>query len=516
MLDHAFTNTPGVLMMPNDSALVEIKHSNSPVTESTTIGYTTASDFAEKLGFYLVGETGGVWRVELEPDNPLPGQAFQVVDISGTNQTYRVDEIALTSTFGYKAHAMTNSAYEDPFVMEAISQLSDTVSYLIVDPNPFTACLFESTFDLVTGSGTGRMDVSFQIFVDDIRLIVKIFNAANTLIGSAQWDTPTEDPFPGEGWQCDRYYQLGRRVSSDFSATGPTEANPSQPQPGEIIDWDGAVSGQMNPEAGGPIRPPPAAAIFSWSAGDVSKATYDAWLATMPPNATTNRPQPGDNLYKLFLPNSHALSAPIRYEMPTMDSGSNILRMRQWSTHHDDHTMLSGESPSNLLDWRYCLPGQNYRFKFGLSLETANFSPSQWSALDWCQLWELHPGGWGGPWVGHKNAPIAIYVDSGDFRLHVRGSTQQVPTNWTTDIEYPWALSTGYHTFEVDVVIDYRGVNSLVKVTMDGVLRYTITHENGINAGGNTVLGSMFHAFGAYSSTTGPEVTFDYYEITEF
>ena len=231
----------------------------------------------------------------------------------------------------------------------------------------------------------------------------------------------------------------------------------------------------------------PIETIFHWYAGLVSKTDYDAWYDTIPDDGTTGRPKPNTNNYSLVMSNGHELGAVINYEVPTMEA-SGVLKSRLWATHHNDHTMLSPEnSNSDLLDWRYFKPGQNYRTTIGIDLKTDNYTVGQWESHPWCILWQLHPGAWPSGWSDTKSPPIALYNQGNNFSLHVRGSTATSPTAYEVKNTYDWDLETGYHEFIIDVRIDYTGVDALVKITMDNELKHTVTHTNGINHGGNTV-----------------------------
>jgi hypothetical protein len=490
-----------------------------PTSDFRNINFNDPDDLASKLAIAFAEMIGGVWTITHDGGNPV-----QITSITGENVSWRLDgsqapvvNLAAAHFPGpYSGSNFDNitdapEEYLDPYIAIAGPILKNTTLHT----NSITQdCVWSGSDDLVTAEGTGQLNYDFTINPSSITLAVEIRDFDDVVIASNEYEFTDPPINPTLGYQCDKLFLLQQVPGAQFSTTGPT-MEVGGPTPGLIMKWGVTGVATMNPGADVP-QPPPPESVFAWNTASVSKATYDAWLATMPTDPGSGRPKPNTNNFKQVLSNGDFLGAPINYEMPTMD-GDGTLRMLLDSTYHNEHTMLSCESPHADLDWRYLKPNIDYRINFGLTLDTTTYSESQWQALPWLVLWQLHPGTWGPSWppaVG-KEPPIALYVYEGNFRLWVRGSTAVTPAGWTTNQSYPWPLVTGYHDFEVDVTIDHTGVNSYVQIKMDDVIKATVTHENGINAGGNTIVGSEWIAFGGYSFHRGPEVTFSNFAISK-
>ena len=197
-----------------------------------------------------------------------------------------------------------------------------------------------------------------------------------------------------------------------------------------------------------------------------------------------------------------------------MDTSTEYLRFRNFTTHHNDHNMLSCESDSTKLDWRYLRPQQEYRIAFQSKLDDTNYSSASWNSHPWMIFCQLHPGVFPPGWSSGQNPPVALAVESGRWLLRVRGSTQSSPTSFTSNNSYDLgAIDHSWHDWDIYVNIDYTGWQSKTRVLLDSVEVANVTHENGINYGGNSETGGMHITWGSYSSTVGPEVLFQIMQI---
>jgi hypothetical protein len=575
-------NDPQTIEIPSFTVTtVELFYIDETGTEFATTPYQIAStgpdDFAEKLGFAIVGLVGGTWQVTHDGNEP-----FRIESLTGTNATHRLSYIIITSSLGERGHDIEgHTKYQDPYIDEYLNVIAaNRPTGIDIESN--TSCVWQETVPLVTASGTGSLTYVLRIFEDfnfgtaefEPRIHLDVYikdNRGRTLI-RARYEYE-EDYFPGEdGYQCDRRYDLTRNPSFDVIGTGPTEAGPGDPQPPLLANLEGS-NAYMNRTYLNPVPPspvdesssssstqalesssssssssssialadnsssstqalesssssssssqspgpePPAGTIFSWSAGDISQAYYNAWYNSLPTNPTNGRPECPTSGYNLALPNDHRIGAYIWYEVPTMDA-NGVLRCTQHANRHNEHNMLGADNPdSNLLDWRYFRPGITYRVRFGITLDPSY--PNWVNAGYWTLLWQLHTNQFGSTWSDTQSPPIGLYVDNGEFSLHVRGSTQTIepPTGYTTKNEYPWAISTGYHDFEIQVKLDYTGADALTRVYMDGGLKHTVTHENTILRSGNTAdsrPGGLFMTYGSYGNTVGSDLLFHYLTI---
>ena len=273
----------------------------------------------------------------------------------------------------------------------------------------------------------------------------------------------------------------------------------------------------------------PGELIWKYDAGDLDKASYDTYLASMP-LGPAGRPQPDSNQYMLALPTSPwHFAFGIHYEVPTMEADLRI-RAAMPADAQNQHSMFRGRNADKLIAGYYTRMGQGYKFEFEADFSAA----SSWQDVPWCIVFQIWGANYPTSWSQQqhpRNPPIAVSLDQAQFEIRVYGEHAEdldsvaANASWTHADSANWSYSPGKHWFELWVTSDYRlpaegGVGS-VRLAMDGTTVYdnpavvNAIHSqiDGQDAGG-------FPMFGVYSyaqlpAPTHPDVIFDRVKIYE-
>ena len=274
--------------------------------------------------------------------------------------------------------------------------------------------------------------------------------------------------------------------------------------------------------------------IFSWNTGAMSQAEWDAFYITN--NVYSVDPPPtvyvGNSSVNLeFNSFDHKFQVPQWYQMPELNAQGNLHFDRKTPSKIVDffqapgleqqHCMIrpAGVSTDFTSDVWYLKPNRRYRCEFTIDFTAGGtMSEAEWDSIlstganpigSWCELFDCHPGTFGGNWIGSVEAPIAFYVYDGKFQLWVRGSKGTVPEY--EDIQkIEWDYTHGTHSFAIEWEVRHGGSGigvlpgSNVKVWMDNDLKGDVTQYVGVLGGGSTsgALQMKFGVYGAYASAT--------------
>lgn len=265
--------------------------------------------------------------------------------------------------------------------------------------------------------------------------------------------------------------------------------------------------------------PPTETQFWSWSAGDITVSEWATYRGDLP-TGSQSRPQ-GEHATKHTF-DTVSTGQPYRVHAGQGDEvaemlGNGSFRFRRDQVpRQDEHTTLI---PSGGYDaWEtafYLKPNRDYRFEFGLTLEDPPDLDTYWRSNSFKIVFQLHPGGFGGSWVGPTNPPIAVQMFNGMWELRVRGSNQAVPTNVTHGTTDRWPIAIGTHDFRIETRFDYTGATGYCNLWMNGQQRAARSGPVGINHSAATTPNSMFPSWGLYTFLDGGITQSDYFRITE-
>ena len=233
--DHTgFSPTPSVV----DDGGWDVVIDYVDATNNLTSGFddiipVDAADAEAKLKQLLEENLGGIWTVTAVDT----GSGIQIVDVTSVNATFQIAELHFTQLAGagdFSDHTFNVSAYEDPFVAEAIA--------LGVAGNPLPTdfggeCRYAGSIPLPVSGGEFKYE--FNILPASIDALIELCDDVGTPIADAtfRYDA-TAGPY-----QCHRRYDLSV-TGTPFAIDGPS--NGLGPAPGPIVDWDGLNNLSMN------------------------------------------------------------------------------------------------------------------------------------------------------------------------------------------------------------------------------------------------------------------------------
>ena len=270
----------------------------------------------------------------------------------------------------------------------------------------------------------------------------------------------------------------------------------------------------------------PGTLFFDWSAGDINATQWTAYRDSLPPGVA-QRPV-GQNNTKLTF-NAHSTGAPYRwhatqgYEVAELDPDGSFRFRRDQVPSQDKHNQLvpSGGWGAWITSF-YLRPQRNYRFDFGMTL--GGLPLSSWLLINsgpsilFRTLLDIHPGGWPSGF-GDVQAPISLQVSNGTWQFKTRGSTEVLPTDYTSSVSDDWTFdqsSLGYHDFRLETRFDFTGaLGGHTRLWMDGIQRADNNVPVGINHSGATIANSMFVKVGCYTNQDGIVTQLHYFQIRE-
>ena len=247
--------------------------------------------------------------------------------------------------------------------------------------------------------------------------------------------------------------------------------------------------------------PPSGTLIWDWDAGDISKASYDAYvtdgaLFTLEANS---RLTADSNANEQNLSTSpQKLNIPINYEAPEMQANGDLrcFVKSDFTASADAHCMYRLESGNFDSAW-YLGPRIRFRWECTCTFATS----SDWANLAWAIPFQFHPGAFP---VGHgQQAPINMYVrDGATFEVQLLANTNN-GADYNTDNDFTWPFSDGWHKFVVDAEWDPEGSGSFFKLTVDNVVRVNTTVPIGLTASGHDANEAyLYIAAGCYTTDT--------------
>lgn len=264
--------------------------------------------------------------------------------------------------------------------------------------------------------------------------------------------------------------------------------------------------------------------LFSWEAKASQKAAFDTQFGAFSTTAK-GRPDPSPNLVaSTFVQDKGRWAWSDSYEPPSMDADGRLRFQGYAESDLADQHIMALVRPSNetgaVSNSVYTLCNRRYVYNFAMDFGT---DQTAWDHQRWAVLWQHHPGAYGGTWGVSQNPPLALYYELGRFEMHVRGSTiGKIPTYFEKDVEYDLGgFQLGRHEFSIEVQQDYRGINSLTEVHIDGTKRLSTNQVNSLNL---SAIGQGFEAntptigfYGGHSNTAPsyPAVLLEYLHIYE-
>jgi hypothetical protein len=253
-----------------------------------------------------------------------------------------------------------------------------------------------------------------------------------------------------------------------------------------------------------PEPPPASTALWEWTAGDFSKATYDAFVADPPFDTEANgRLTAPDNNQDLALTTApQKMNFPINYEAPSCDADGK-LRAFSESDATNDHSMWRADNTSAFDSQWYLPPNTRYRFEADFDV----LDTSDWASLSWAIPFQLHPGNF--PPGHNQQAPVNFYLypQSNRFQLQLLGNDRDPATgtwNHTNTFDIT-PFSTGRHTVIMEWVTDPAGDDSEMIFTFDGAEEVNTTVPHGLLwSAHNNATAHLTLTMGLYSSGDQP------------
>jgi hypothetical protein len=247
--------------------------------------------------------------------------------------------------------------------------------------------------------------------------------------------------------------------------------------------------------------PPSGTLVWDWDAGDISKATYDAYVTdgngfTLEANG---RLTADNNTRELALATSpQRLNIPISFEAPSMEANGDIRAYVEPSP-TNSHSMFRMESSNFSTSW-YVAPRTRFRWELSCTFLTA----TTWTSVAWAIPIQLHPGSYP---AGHDSQPVvALYAYAGaNFTLTVRGNNQAPPAaSWTSENDFTFPFSDGFHTLSLEFESDPNGSGSFCKLTVDNVVRVNTTVPLGLMYSGHSSTDAFLTLTqGCYTTSSG-------------
>lgn len=260
------------------------------------------------------------------------------------------------------------------------------------------------------------------------------------------------------------------------------------------------VTGSSTPSTTGTV-------IWSWTAGDISEATYDAFIDPSGPNFQTEtngaiQRVAGGAGHQALPTSPWTLTHQVNHEVPDIDSNGVL---RAWGDENSvrNHCLVRPGMPSTPSIFKerwYFYSNVEYRAEFDLEWDTT-YDWNSMNASGWAIPFQWHPGGF--PSGHNQQAPINFYTQSQPLRFNVQllANTNATPgsESWTHDNDFTFPFSVGKHRIDMEFRFDYTGTNSYFKLWMDRVKKVDTTVPIGLN---HSVFGSgqqqMFNQFGIY------------------
>lgn len=255
--------------------------------------------------------------------------------------------------------------------------------------------------------------------------------------------------------------------------------------------------------------------VVTFKAGDITPQEYQNMLdqSTMTIDPATGRPiATSTNLQnQLQLPDGFVVP-PRAFEVPEIDSAGNVkteIRPDRFEAH--DMFLLGNTDPACMDSNWFVKPFVLYEMKFVVDLvqPPANYT-------SWYLVWQIHPSTFGPNWSVSGNPPISLVLFPGvGWQLSVRGSTQTLPTNYTSAVASPAVPAVqGQTEMTIRFRLDPFGNQSFTEWSVDGVVQFTTTAENFVNHSG---LGAGnpngLVTIGSYSGQTNPEVCYPCFSL---
>ena len=333
--------------------------------------------------------------------------------------------------------------------------------------------------------------------------------------------------FPSTGFAVQQGdFLIIKMVGGAYDANGDVIANPN--------GFQLPLIGMTHMEYSAPIDPPPPepepeqATFFSWTAGDISKPVWDAYVGGLP-LGTEGRPKGKNTLRKSF--SSAEVDSDLytqrifpghNYEVPTMDSAGNLICDRRFEPEQNKHSQIvPGGSGHPIWTYGFYLkPYYDLEISMNMTL-LAPTSRSLWESASYVTLIDLHCGSWGPDWTESFQAPVNLYVTSGELQLRCRGSNELNPTRYLYSDAVKTQIPTIGRSYNYRIrlrVAPYENpASSYAELAIDGQHIGRIEGGPiGINYSGASTPGALWLKAGCYTSNDSLFATqLEYLRISE-